>query len=771
MPDKSDWQTLEDHLASVGELAAKFAAPFHASSWARTAGVLHDAGKACPEFQQRLEGKHPPIDHSIAGARLAAAYYPNDRINEGLPLAPIIAGHHTGLPDSGDLTARSEQDASVTSLEELEDRFADYKHLLPSESSDGRVATRPNTSRDSQEMYREATFNMFLLEHLLFSALVDADWIDTERMMSPENYRRRLEAHKHQLSLQELLERLEQHLARVTSSAPQSAVNSARTDMLNHARSMASLKPGIFSLEMPTGSGKTLTSLDFSLRHALSNGMRRVIYAIPFMSIVEQNAKIFKDVLGADNVLEHVSSYDYGFSANQDDESNERSLREKELTQNWDAPVVVTTNVQLFESLFSNRTAKSRKVHNIAGSVIVLDEVQSLPDRLLRPTLAMIEALVSMANVSVVLCTATQPRFQQCWPFTASVTQIIDNKAQHRDVFNGRATINVEHVGNGEGLALSELVEELMESKQSLCIVSSRKAAGMLYEALGDYQGDSEGLFHLSAMMVPEHRSLVIANIKQRLSERLPCHVVSTQLIEAGVDIDFPTVYREITGIDSILQAAGRCNREGKLGHPGRVVVFECPDFDANRPKKPGWLSRMRALGTETIQYFKDLGKDPFSDEGIDYFYERRYQSSGHVDDSLDGFQGRPIYGLITSQDYLKHHLANGAFPYKEISDSYKFINEETVSIFVPWGATGEALLQEIEARNSSDQALYQRIQRHSISVRMWEYKKYEEAGCIRRIGTFPVPVLETRNGARRLYDDNLGLLDVDEGVIETAII
>lgn len=770
--DESTWQLLGDHLNGVAELAAQFAEPFGGSEWAFAAGILHDYGKGCKAFQQRLHGKHPPIDHSIAGAFLADTYVPynNDRgIKEGAFIAPLVAGHHVGLQDymgEHSLLARLKQyergDIPVAaSMESMGIVLHDADVVLQNKL----IQLCSHNKRVQSELL---TFGVFTLAHLVFSSLVDADWIDTERFMSPDEYERRRRAGRVHESMCVLSNRLDKQL----DEFPQDGqVNNARHQLLEEARQAASLPTGIFELNMPTGSGKTLTSMSFALRHAMKNGQSRVIYAIPFMSIVEQNAQVFKDVLGGHNVIEHVSSYDYGQSSmslldlsEQDAAARERGLQERMLTENWDAPVVVTTNVQLFESLFSNKVSRSRKVHNIANSVIVLDEAQALPDNLLLPTLAMLETLTMLANVTVVLCTATQPSLDNLWPLRAKPKSIINDLARFESAFGNRVRYDCSHVTPKEAYSFDELLEALSDHHQVLCIVSSRRAARAVYDGLCESLGDSDGIYHLSAYMVPEHRSMVLNEIRQRLKDGLACKVVSTQLIEAGVDIDFPVVFREIAGIDSMLQAAGRCNREGTLDKPGRVIIFDCQEFAGFRSSRPNWLGKMRALGLETLERSTQMGLDPFGATSVDAFFARRHQTG-----NLDGTEGKPIFGLITGQGSKYEHAMLGHYPYETIAQRYRFFNEDTVSIFVPWGR-GDRLLELIE-EGSFSYDLFPLLQRHTVSVHRYAYAAYEKEGAIRHLEGFPVPVLETRNGMQCLYDEDKGLQSPGEEELDVLVV
>lgn len=762
LPDKSDWQTLEDHLREVGRLAGEFADSFNASPWAEAAGTLHDAGKAYPEFQLRLEGKYPAFDHSSAGARLARLVYPKNQVNEGNPLVPIISGHHTGLQNNPDVEGRIRLDREMHPDDDLRDEFAAFERLLPPEDLSTRKALL--LPRYPVDCRREelVTFNMFTLERLLFSSLVDADWLDTERVKCPKDYELRLAAKGAQCTVGHLVERLVAYRRKRFSDTPDTPVNSARAEMLERACQLADSPTGIFLLDMPTGSGKTLTSLEFALRHAKRNHQTRVIYAMPFMSIVEQNAQVFKEALGEENVLEHFSSYDFGFSETGKDSNGIRQsdagMKERMLAQNWSAPIIITTNVQLFESLFSNKTTRSRKVHNIAGSVIVLDEAQSLPDELLKSTLAMLESLVNIANVSVVICTATQPGLEECMPFKSQVKSIIDERTRHMELFGGRAEFDISHVSEesgGEGaIGVDFLADEMASANQALCVVSSRRAAAQVFNALKERLECTNGVFHLSALMVPEHRAQVLVEVRRLLRAGEPCFLVSTQLIEAGVDIDFPLVLRELTGIDSILQAAGRCNREGALERCGRVVVFECNDFISAQSPSRSWLAKVKSLGRETLKVATLEGWEPFGAQSVAYYFRRRHQVG-----NLDGADGKPIYGCIID-DHWQKYLSDGSYPFETISNRYRFIDNEEIGVFVPWGKRGERLLERAQSDEAWGYDFFPQIQRYSINVPPWSYKKYQEAGLIRRIDGFPIPVLEMRDGGRLVYDKERGLLD-----------
>lgn len=749
---KEQWQTLGEHLEGVGELARQFGRAFHAEGICHESALLHDAGKASRKFQKRIEGLGGRVDHSTAGAIIA-----RERFGvAGALMAPVIAGHHGGLPNWSDesglrtsLMSRFSK-AYISSSVEGYERFFDVVHPDPSEVEDALQLLG-----SSCKLLNEYLFSLFTFTRLVYSSLVDADWLDTERFMCPGDFQIRSYNHA---TLEEMSRRLDQHLSNLANgSGGNPEVHAARQAVQENCRRAARQPNGIFTLEVPTGGGKTLASLRFALDHAMKNGHDRIIYAIPFTSIVEQNAAVFKNVLGDDQVLEHHSNFDFG---NLDDED---SLRRRLLVQNWDAPLVVTTNVQLFESLFSNKPSRSRKVHNVANSVIILDEAQTLPDRLLKPTLAMLESLCKIANVSVVFCTATQPALDQQWPFGSEVHPIIADPESLRAKLDRRTVIDTERINqgawsteHGTPYSLDDLCKELRAERQVLCIVSSRRAARLIYDKLRD--GTSiDGVFHLSALMVPAHRSLVLEQVCKRLAQGLPCRVISTQLIEAGVDVDFPVVFREMAGIDSVLQAAGRCNREGRLRHPGLVHVFECPEFSRCGSRK-NWLDTIREIGREIVQEAEREGFDAFGPTGVKHYFQMRY-------DNGDSSRSNSIMGGITDWQILGKDARTGLFEYRcefeNVANEYQFIdNDNTVEVFVPWGDEGKTLYGQIES-NGIYLGVRTRLQRYLVQIPCWMIQSYRDAGVIRDIEG--ILVLEDELGAPSYYSDETGLCQPGE--------
>ncbi len=560
---------LANHIQGVAALAAEFAKAFGGEAIARQAALWHDLGKYQLRWQQfirkasgfeadtHIEDMPGHPNHSTAGAILACEKFGIT----GRILAYLIAGHHAGLNDwTTDLGARF---AKLESKAELTySRAAAPAELLePTFQPD--LRTVPGTKN-----------GFALWVRMLFSCLVDADFIDTEAYMDPDKGSKRGNWPK----LEDLHQAFDAYMADKARSAEHTDVNSARANVLYQCRAKAAEKPGLFSLTVPTGGGKTLSSMAFALEHAKSNQMlRRIIYVIPYTSIIEQTADVFRQAFAAvgDEVLiEHHS--------NAEADPKEENSRSRLAAENWDAPVIVTTSVQFFESLFATKTSRCRKLHNICNSIVVLDEAQLLPPEFLQPILDVLNLLSKHYGVTLVLSTATQPAL-------ATIDHYVDPKKHIKGLDDVREIITdpdalyqqlkrvqVELPVDMNAHEPWEYIAKSIGAHENvLAIVNTRKDARVLHSLL------PKETLHLSALMCGAHRSAVIADIKQRMKDKEPIRVVSTQLVEAGVDIDFPVVYRALAGLDSIAQAAGRCNREGKLDH-GKVVVFVPPKDPPN---------------------------------------------------------------------------------------------------------------------------------------------------------------------------------------------
>ncbi|MHB9021342.1 MAG: CRISPR-associated helicase Cas3' [Halothiobacillus sp.] len=553
---------LVDHLTCVAMRAADHARPFGGQEWAHLAGLWHDLGKFRPRFQHyirkasgfdfnaeaHIKGEAGKAPHSTAGAMLAC-----DRFQEaGRVLAYLIAGHHAGLYDwFGGLDARLD---SPDSRDELNEALAEHP---PADILDhGSFIPGLRAIPGGKEGFA-------LWVRMLFSCLVDADFLDTEAYMDAD----KAEQRSNWPGVQTLLEQFDSFMARKTVVADPTPVNQLRADILRQCRAKAIDEPGLFSLTVPTGGGKTLSSMAFALEHAKCYNKHRIIYVIPYTSIIEQTADIFRDIFG-DAVIEHHSNAE----VDPDHENHKSRLA----CENWDAPIVVTTNVQFFESLFAAKTSRCRKLHNIVDAVVVLDEAQLLPPEFLQPILDVLNLLTQHYGVTVVLSTATQPALATREYFDAknnmrgleNVREIMDDPdALYAQLERVKVRLPADW---NTPTSWDALAREIKQYDSVLTIVNRRNDARELWALM------PEGTLHLSALMCGEHRSQLIQQIKVRLKNGTPTRVVSTQLVEAGVDVDFPVVYRALAGLDSIAQAAGRCNREGRL-EQGEVVVFVPP--------------------------------------------------------------------------------------------------------------------------------------------------------------------------------------------------
>lgn len=543
----AEWQTLDAHSEAVAELAKKFALHLHAGEWGRAVGLLHDVGKARLPFQEMLKGLHAKDNathHAQYGAKLA--------FDAGsLPLAFAVAGHHAGLPDSDSLQ-NLVSETEVISLQP--------KDFFPQDSS------LPFTMACEDDILKLEFFT-----RLLFSCLIDADRLDSAFWGRMGN--RTIELATTQLALdpQALLSRLLAEREVQRKKHPAGVLTDVRNRIFDACIAAGEMPQGFFSLTVPTGGGKTLSGMAFALAHAKVHRLRRIIVVIPYLSIIEQNAAEYRRVLDPEKrgiVLECHSTAKPDITA-----TGEVLLPLDLVTENWDAPIIVTTSVQFLESLFAASPSRARKLHNIADSVVIFDEVQTLPTHLLTPVLSVFRELATRYGVSFVFSSATQPAFRESPSLPEGFTpdelrEIVPDPAA---VY--RALRRVDYTFEPAAVDWDELAEKLLAERQCLCIVNLRRHAYELWKCLEKITSPKERPIHLSSAMCPAHRLAVIRHIRRLLHAGKPCRVVATQLIEAGVDVDFPVVWRAMGPLDSIVQAAGRCNREGRPIR-GRVHVF-----------------------------------------------------------------------------------------------------------------------------------------------------------------------------------------------------
>ncbi|MGN6726127.1 MAG: CRISPR-associated endonuclease Cas3'' [Tepidisphaeraceae bacterium] len=693
------WELLSSHLAEVAELAASYASAFNAKAWGEVLGNWHDLGKLSGAFQRYIRGGDPDageetgtgrVDHSTYGARHAAQTVPGIA---GQLLAFAIAGHHCGLTDASPLDDRSA----------LSFRLDPAKRMIPPITLPPEVAVPPALAlpwRETRKWATDVGFSLAFFGRMLFSCLIDADRTATERFCNPTQAAERNHLRP---TLDQLWSALDAFLSRKQKDAPSTPVNAIRARVLADCLAAANDSPGFFSLNVPTGGGKTFASLAFALHHATANpALRRVVVAIPFTSIIEQTADQYRQALGTlaeTGLIEHHSNLNPG-----------RDTRQNKLaSENWAAPLVVTTNVQLFESLFAAKTTPARKLHRLANSVIILDEAQTLPVDLLAPTLSALKELVMHYGCSVMLCTATQPALE--WrekEFEIGISNVRPIIANPNELHSALRRVTIERVG---ALSNAVLAERLSNERQALCIVNTKAHAAKLYEALIKALGSAAGCFHLSTFMCPQHRRDVLADIRRRLKGKQPCRVVSTQLIEAGVDVDFPCVYRAEAGFDSIAQAAGRCNREGQLrdvaGLPvlGRVYVYE-----ADTPPPPGLLRS----AAETAGEIADQFPDPLLPDAVRAYFGLFYWSQKR-DKNWDAHD---VLRCFEFNAYEPSHRKLAPFMFRAAADRYRIIRDEQTPVVVPYNDEANRLIARLQTGEPLDYASYKAAQQYGVGVR-----------------------------------------------------
>lgn len=695
------YQTVAEHLTGTAALCREFAADFGAGSDGELAGLTHDLGKCTDGFQKRLLENGPIVDHATAGALLCA--------QQGhIFTAACVAGHHGGLQDLGN--TRVDQTDAPTFCGRIKRGIEGHVFEHCGES----CVTLPSGFRPSVPGHDKLQISFWT--RMLYSCLVDADFLDTERFMDGERGRGGYD------DLPTLLRRLKEYIA--PWQEPKTVLNKLRCKILNSCLDTGSKPKDIYTLTVPTGGGKTVASLAFALRHAVAHGMKRVIYVVPYTSIIEQNAEVFREILGDGNVLEHHSGVQFELSDGASPEEVRRALA----AENWDMPVIVTTAVQFFESIYANRSSKCRKLHNLADSVIILDEAQMLPLCHLRPCVAAMASLAEQFRSTLVLCTATQPSLGDLlhtYAPNCPVTELCPQTAEEYDRFR-RVTFRQEGILEDDALA-----KRLSEHRQVLCIVNSRKAAQSIFARL-----PQEASFHLSTLMVPAQRQTLLDEIRRRLKAGEPCHVVSTSLIEAGVDVDFPAVYRELAGLDSVLQAAGRCNREGKRAPEESIVtVFE-------RAELPPMLFRTAIGATrEALMNSCDIG----AWETMQNYFDALRSLSGETLDKS---------GVIKA---FEKGINGCELPFRTVAENFHLIDQNTRTVYVPFGG-GAALIERLKAGECSKE-LYRKLGRYAVSVYEPHFQKLYAAGAL--LTAREVPALDEDSAILNdmsLYSETTGL-------------
>lgn len=698
----TDWQALDRHAANVAEMAAAFARPFASQAWARLLGELHDLGKARRSFQAYLsranglaDADYDASDHSHSGA--GACWATRKLGAAGRILAYCVAGHHAGLPDwiggetpNGALAARLAEEVGV-----LDD--PNVKAYVAAHEAAWRLPAPPFR-------FTDRGMGLSLWIRMLYSCLVDADFLDTEAFMDA----RRAEGRGSYPALDDLAAPFFAELDTKQRRAPATEVNRVRAEIRAACERAAEERSGLFSLTVPTGGGKTLSATAFAFRHARKHGKRRIIYVIPYTSIIEQTADTLRQFLGDANVLEHHSNFD-----------PERETQASRLAaENWDAPVVVTTAVQFFESLYACRSSRCRKLHNVAESVVILDEVQLLPTKLLKPCVEAMKELAERYGTTCVLSTATQPNL----PGLDGVREIIPAALNlyarlKRTVYEFPSDLSVRKTWEG-------IADELRGFRQVLCVVNTRKDCRDLYGLMPD------GTIHLSASMCGEHRSRTIARIKEMLLRGEPVRVISTQLIEAGVDVDFPVVYRAFAGLASIAQSAGRCNREGRLSEPGRVVVFMPPRESPRGELRNGEYATADLLHMEARPALD-------APEAFPLYYAKLQARAHTLGEEFDGW-------LVQNARALQ-------FQFREAAAAFRMIGDDAVAVIVRYGDNGK-LIDQLHAVGPK-RLVMRRLQRFTVTMPQGILGDLLERGFVEEM--HPGVYVQTMDS---LYTESFGL-------------
>ena len=740
------WHLLQLHLTEVADLAKSHAATAQWAREAELAGLLHDLGKYADRFQRRLEGKESGLDHWSQGTWLALSKF------KSVAAALAIQGHHIGLQRGAvqNLREMQLQNVAANHPQHLQLSDPDADRLLERAQTDGLEFSQPNAAA-LHNGFAQAVAAM-LDVRLLFSCLVDADFLDTEAHFNGDAEGKRPRQAGQSLDAEAALSALNRYMGeRIRAGAyADASVLSARESLWRATGEAAQVAPNVFTLTAPTGSGKTLAMLRFALEHAARNKLKRIVLAVPFLTVIEQTARIYRQVFAdfPDNfVLEHHSLAGLGEESEQRDAEGGQERQRRLLAENWDAPIVLTTNVQLLESLFSNRPSSCRKLHNLMDTVILFDEAQSLPQHLAVPTLAALSHLSSAYRSSVVFATATQPAFDTLHVAVSKHAtggwKPQEVVPEHPLLFETLKRVRVVWPKTGDKLAWADLAAEIRRTDQALVVVNLKRHALVLLEALGD----EPDVFHLSTNLCAEHRRAVLDKVRALLSSGQPCRLISTQCVEAGVDVDFPKVYRALAPLEAIAQAAGRCNREGRMnsgGQLGEVIVFEPEEEGSWRRCYPTHSYYQATEATRTMLALH--GDLDINDPAVfQAYYRRLYDLNDPATQNTDLSQA------VTAADFV------------EVARQYRLIDSNAIQVLVPWADRWDTFAElRTEADKTGISAGWMR-RAQSLAVSVYRTQAGTPAWAIpaklRQFGKTPSGVSDEwfiLEGD--YYDDTLGL-------------
>lgn len=701
--DRERIQSIKEHSYGTADKAGNFASSFRKADWGYFCGMIHDIGKYSLPFQEKIKNNsNKKVDHSTAGAKVCF-----EKGGMYSFMGYCIAGHHSGLPDYGN----SSDTGNAPTLEGRKKKQIEDYSAYKNEIQIPEIKTIPFDPRKTPD----PDFSLSVFIRMIYSCLVDADFLDTENFMKNGGTQR--EAGENP---EALLKKLKDHVAGWLLNKDIDTVNGRRTEILRNCFEYGQMERGIFQLTVPTGGGKTIASLAFALQHAVKNHMDRVIYVIPYTSIIEQNAEVFREILGDQNVLENHYNVDY--------ESSEELKPMQLAAENWDKPVVVTTNVQFFESLFANKSSKCRKLHNIANSVIIFDEAQMLPTDYLKPCIAVMEELATNFRSSIVLCTATQPALT---PLFRRKMPIIELCPRVEEQFQFFERVTFKNIGT---VSEEELIEKLEQEYQALCIVNTKKRAQKIYQTM-----KGEGVFHLSTTMYPKHRRRVLEKVRTLLGNGDKCILISTSLVEAGVDLDFHSVYRQLAGVDSMIQAAGRCNREGKRDvKESFAYIFQFEE----KENVPG-----QQLQIDVSKMMVSEDADISSLRGIERYFEALYHFRG---ESLD-------------KKKILEEFKNKRYNFATAAQNFKLIEENTSTVFISIEEEAEELLQQMKYQGYTKAGM-RKAGQYCVQLYENDIEKLQGAGMLRPVSEDIEDFFELAN--KKQYTQEMGLdLNVEVGI------
>lgn len=664
--------TLSEHLKKTGKIASSFASNDKYKLFFWIAGILHDFGKYQLEFQEYLKrgGRRGSVLHSVWGA----GYTRNLKLNE---VSFAIDGHHKGLPNRSVWKTGTEPFKRKITVEydRVFQAFLKDLNILEKELSTKSLLFENTTQRE-------------LFIRYLFSALTDADWLDTEEHFDHPKSKYR---GNQLLDIEYLQKKLNDEFS---EKSKEGEINELRNQVREEVMGKSGLPCGFYSLSLPTGLGKTFTSVLWALQHAKENNFKRIFIVLPYINIIDQTASELKRIFGEEWVLEHHSSYNDGIEASSDGEYNTDSveIRKRLACENWDYPIIITTTVQFFESLFSNKPSKCRKIHNIAESVVIFDEVQSLPKEILLPTLTMLKNTKEIMRTSFLFCTATQPAFEKRANFNGieNICPLVENPAE---IFKKTQRVNYHFLESLNPIGYNVLLFTIIEQDSSaLVIFNTKKAALEFYSLAIQTQKHWKKCYHLSTSLCPVDRKRIIDSIRTDLKEKRKILVSSTQLIEAGVDFDFPCVFRAMAPLEAIIQSAGRCNREGVLSERGKVYLFQLENVGM-----PDKTYRVYAEHTKSMIQ-NNLDKLHCHD-----FFQQYYSQ---------------VVNLFVDPDKNNILLAQENFDFETVNDSYRIIRNITESLFIyNCSEDSKKLFHSIEHKEFLSRDDYRKMQVFTVQV------------------------------------------------------